>query len=168
MQFKVAEQFSQLMRTYPVGIPTAYSGDYGNEWTHLILTYVIQVSCLIQLLPLHGWNGSAHCVRYAAGVTRKSCMHAHEALLSAHPQRLQARPNLVVLVLPDYCMHHICVVHASPSSAAMCDPEISEELLQGKWEPIMELPGRGPPPGARALCPDGGGEYATVVYHYAR
>ena len=49
IQFKVAEQFSQLMRTYPVGIPTAYSGDYGNEWTHLILTYVIQVSCLIEL-----------------------------------------------------------------------------------------------------------------------
>ena len=57
MQFKVAEQFSQLMRTYPVGIPTAYSGDYGNEWTHLILTYVIQVSCLIQLSALHGWSG---------------------------------------------------------------------------------------------------------------
>ena len=45
---------------------------------------------------------------------------------------------------------------------------MSEGPLQGKWEPIMELPGRGPPAGARALCPDGGGEYATVVYHYAR
>ena len=69
---------------------------------------------------------------------------------------------------PDYCMHHISGVHADPSSATMRDPESSEGLLQGKWEPIMELPGRGPPVGARALCPDGGGEYATVVYHYAR
>ena len=32
----------------------------------------------------------------------------------------------------------------------------------------MELPGQGPPPGARALCPDGGYDYAVTVYHYAR
>lgn len=47
MQFKMAEQFGQLMRQYPAAIPTAYSSDYGNDWTHLILTYVIQV---LQLL----------------------------------------------------------------------------------------------------------------------
>ena len=43
LQFKVAEQFSQLMRQYPTAIPTAYPGDTGADWTHLILTYVIQV-----------------------------------------------------------------------------------------------------------------------------
>lgn len=43
LQFRVAEQFSQLMRQYPVAIPTAYGDDYGADWTHLILTYVIQV-----------------------------------------------------------------------------------------------------------------------------
>lgn len=32
----------------------------------------------------------------------------------------------------------------------------------------MELPGQGPPPSARALCPDGGYDYAVTVYHYAR
>ena len=32
----------------------------------------------------------------------------------------------------------------------------------------MELPRQGPPPGARALCPDGGYDYALTVYHYAR
>jgi hypothetical protein len=32
----------------------------------------------------------------------------------------------------------------------------------------MELPGQGPPPGARGLCPDGGYGYAVTVYHYAR
>lgn len=44
----------------------------------------------------------------------------------------------------------------------------SSRPLQGKWDAIMELPGRGPPPGARALCPGGGYEYAVTVYHYAR
>ena len=43
VQFRVAEQFSQLLRQYPVAIPTAYGADYGADWTHLILTYVIQV-----------------------------------------------------------------------------------------------------------------------------
>ena len=32
----------------------------------------------------------------------------------------------------------------------------------------MDLPGQGPPKGARALCPGGGFEYAVAVYHYAR
>jgi hypothetical protein len=40
--------------------------------------------------------------------------------------------------------------------------------LQGKWGEILDLPGRGPPADARALCPDGGFEYATVIFHYAR
>ena len=39
---------------------------------------------------------------------------------------------------------------------------------QGKWDAIMDLPGQGPPKGARALCPGGGYEYALAVYHYAR
>ena len=65
-------------------------------------------------------------------------------------------------------MHHLCGLNVMPSSAILLYPEICNGLLQGKWEPIMELPGQGPPPGARALCPDGGGKYAFVVYHYAR
>ena len=40
--------------------------------------------------------------------------------------------------------------------------------LQGKWGEILDLPGRGPPADARALCPDGGFEYATAIFHYAR
>lgn len=39
---------------------------------------------------------------------------------------------------------------------------------QGKWAEISDLPGTGPPPGARGLCPQGGFEYATAVFHYAR
>ncbi|BDA50251.1 hypothetical protein COCOBI_15-3800 [Coccomyxa sp. Obi] len=41
-QYKVAEEYSEKMRWYPADIPTAYTGDYGNEWVHLVLTYVIQ------------------------------------------------------------------------------------------------------------------------------
>lgn len=44
LQYKIAEEYSEKMRRYPADIPTAYSGDYGNEWVHLVLTYVIQVS----------------------------------------------------------------------------------------------------------------------------
>lgn len=39
---------------------------------------------------------------------------------------------------------------------------------QGKWSEILSLPGTGPPPGARGLCPEGGYEYSVAVYHYAR
>ena len=31
------------MRRYPADIPTAYEADWGQEWTHLFLTYVMQV-----------------------------------------------------------------------------------------------------------------------------
>ncbi|EIE23263.1 hypothetical protein COCSUDRAFT_47568 [Coccomyxa subellipsoidea C-169] len=79
-QYKIAEEYSEKIRLYPADIPTAYSEDYGNEWVHLILTYVIQ----------------------------------------------------------------------------------------GKWNEILNLPGTGPPAGARGLCPTGGYEYSTAVYHYAR
>ena len=30
------------MRRYPADIPTAYEADWGQEWTHLMLTYIIQ------------------------------------------------------------------------------------------------------------------------------
>lgn len=30
------------------------------------------------------------------------------------------------------------------------------------------MPGTGPPIRARGLCPEGGFEYSTAVYHYAR
>ena len=40
--------------------------------------------------------------------------------------------------------------------------------MQGKWGAILDQPGRGPPRGARGLCPAGGFEYATVVFHYGR
>ena len=30
------------MRRYPADIPTAYEADWGQEWTHLFLTYVMQ------------------------------------------------------------------------------------------------------------------------------
>lgn len=48
-QYKLAEEYSEKIRLYPADIPTAYSEDYGNEWVHLILTYVIQVESLIFL-----------------------------------------------------------------------------------------------------------------------
>lgn len=41
-------------------------------------------------------------------------------------------------------------------------------MPQGKWNEILSLPGTGPPAGARGLCPTGGYEYSTAVYHYAR
>lgn len=44
LQYKVAEEYSEKMRRYPADISTAYSGDFGNEWVHLVLTYVIQVT----------------------------------------------------------------------------------------------------------------------------
>lgn len=56
VQFKVAEQFSQLIRQYPTAIPTTYSGDYGADWTHLILTYVIQV-CYAPCCGSTRWAG---------------------------------------------------------------------------------------------------------------
>jgi hypothetical protein len=42
----VAEEFSKKMWRYPVDMPTAYPGEWGNEWVHLILTYVIQVTLI--------------------------------------------------------------------------------------------------------------------------
>ena len=48
LQYKIAEEYSEKMRRYPADIPTAYTGDYGNEWVHLVLTYVIQVSALLE------------------------------------------------------------------------------------------------------------------------
>jgi hypothetical protein len=41
-------------------------------------------------------------------------------------------------------------------------------LPQGKWNEILSMPGTGPPIGARGLCPEGGFEYSTAVYHYVR
>ena len=32
-----------MMRRYPADMPTAYEGDWGREWTHLILAWVVQV-----------------------------------------------------------------------------------------------------------------------------
>lgn len=60
-QYKIAEEYSEKMRHYPADIPTAYSGNYGNEWVHLVLTYVIQA----RLRPLHTseavWTGGITC-----------------------------------------------------------------------------------------------------------
>ena len=57
----------------------------------------------------------------------------------------------------------------------MCRDELQTQrdklgppALQGKWEAIMGLRGRGPPKGARGMCPGGGFEYSVAVYHYAR
>ena len=71
VQFKVAEQFSQLIRQYPSAIPTAYSDDYGADWTHLILTYVIQVCYAPCCASIHWagpweiWRNLWHYYKYA-------------------------------------------------------------------------------------------------------
>jgi hypothetical protein len=43
VQYKVAEEYSAKMRRYPADLATAYDGDYGREWVHLVTTWVIQV-----------------------------------------------------------------------------------------------------------------------------
>lgn len=59
-QYGVAEEFSKKMQRYPADISTAYTGNWGNEWVHLVLTYLIQVPAL------PNFSGKSACLCLAA------------------------------------------------------------------------------------------------------